>query len=74
MEMRTFKADEVKTGYHPLGYLIDKTAEPLNRYTLWTMDADGQWRDAKPVCFHSLPQEGWIAMDAFDWKKDREKR
>jgi len=51
---------EIDTGYHPLGFRIDKGADPLNRYTKWTIDSDGNWINSKPVCFHSLPTDGWI--------------
>ena len=27
------------------------------------------WCNPKPVCFDSLPQQGWIAKDKFDWNK-----
>jgi len=61
------KAGEIETGYHPQGYRIDKTTGPLNRYTRWTITPDGRWIDPKPVCFHSLPPDGWLKTDTFDW-------
>jgi hypothetical protein len=56
----TCPATEIEADYHPLGYRIDKGTDPLNRYTRWTIDDNGNWIDGKPVCFHSLPTEGWV--------------
>ncbi|MBN1366137.1 MAG: hypothetical protein JW976_15135 [Syntrophaceae bacterium] len=56
----TFKANEIEIGYHPSGYKIDKTASPMDRYTQWEIDKNGQWYDSKPVCFQSMPDQGWI--------------
>jgi len=64
---KTFKATEITIGYHPDGYRIDKTASPINRYTKWRIQPDGQWTEASPVCFHSLPAQGWHKCEAFDW-------
>jgi hypothetical protein len=61
------RASEVETGYHPEGYRIDKTAAPMNRYTRWTVGADGRWSQPEPVCFDSLPEDGWTACEGFDW-------
>ena len=63
------KADDVNIGYHPDGYRIDKTTGPMNRYTKWEVDANGRWGNPTPVCFHSLPAEGWITAERFDWDK-----
>ena len=63
-----FRANEIETGYHPEGYRIDKTASPMNRYTRWRIAPDGEWCDPTPVCFDSLPQEGWLKAKAFDWE------
>ena len=57
----TVSADEIEIGYHPDGYRIDKNAEPMYRYTRWTVSDNGQWTDPQPVCFHSMPQSGWTA-------------
>lgn len=65
--METFKAGEINIGYHPDGYRIDKTASPMNRYTQWNVLADGKWEKPDPVCFDSLPQDGWIKAESFDW-------
>ena len=65
--MRTYKAEEVKTGYQPDGYRIDKTASPMNRYTKWEINSDGKWINPKPVCFDSMPEEGWIKVEGFNW-------
>lgn len=65
----TWPATEITTGYHPSGFKIDKTTDPLNRYTLWTIKDDGKWVDAKPVCFHSLPEDGWIKLDKINWNE-----
>jgi hypothetical protein len=65
--METFKATKIHVGYHPNGCRIDKTASPMNRYTQWVVSPDGQWRDPKPVCFHSLPKNGWFKADFFYW-------
>jgi len=66
---QTFSATEIKVGFHPAGYRIDKTASPMNRYTKWEILQGDQWRNPKPVCFDSLPQQGWFAKDKFDWDK-----
>lgn len=58
---------EVTIGFHPAGYLIDKTASPMNRYTKWDIVQGNHWRHPKPVCFDALPQHGWFAKDKFDW-------
>jgi hypothetical protein len=65
----TFKAAEIQIGYHPEGYRIDKTASAMNLYTRWEIK-DGKWGNPKSVCFDSLPQDGWIKADSFDWKKE----
>ena len=59
----TYHTTEIETGYHPQGYRIDKRTKSLSRYTQWTINADGKWVDAKPVCFHSLPVDGWIRVE-----------
>jgi hypothetical protein len=61
------QAKDVTVGFHPDGYRIDKTASPMNRYTKWDILHDNQWCNSKPVCFDSLPQSGWIAVDKYDW-------
>ena len=60
---------DVTVGFHPDGYRIDKTAAPMNRYTKWEIIQGKGWCDPKPVCFHSMPEKGWIATDKFDWDK-----
>ncbi len=65
--MKTFKAMRIDIGYHRDGYRIDKTASAMNRYTQWEISADEKWSNPKPVCFHSLPEEGWLKADEFDW-------
>ena len=69
MMEQTFTPTEIEVGFHSDGYRIDKTATPMNRYTLWQLLPDGRWRNPKPVCFDSLPKQGWIAKDKFDWDK-----
>ena len=64
---QTFSATEIKVGFHSDGYRIDKTASAMNRYTKWEISQGDKWRNPKPVCFDSLPQQGWIAVDKFDW-------
>ncbi len=66
----TLNARDVKTGYHPSGYRIDKSASPMNRYTKWEVTEGGQekWKNPQPVCFDSLPESGWIQADNFDWE------
>jgi len=64
---QTFKAIEISVGFHPDGYRIDKTASPMNRYTKWQILPGNQWCNPEPVCFDSLPQQGWFAKDRFDW-------
>jgi len=39
----------------------------MNRYTKWDILQGNHWCNPKPVCFDSLPQNGWIAKDKFDW-------
>lgn len=63
----TYKANEIDIGYHPEGYRIDKTASPMNRYTQWEIDSDGKWMNPKPVCFDSMPEDGWIKVEKFNW-------
>ncbi|MBN1675176.1 MAG: hypothetical protein JXR37_29315 [Kiritimatiellae bacterium] len=65
------RAADVEIGYHPDGYCIDKTASPMDRYTQWHISPEGRWTAPKPVCFHALPQTGWIAADGFDWERGR---
>ncbi len=65
-----FEATEIDVGFHLDGYRIDKTASPMNRYTKWEILAGNRWAHPTPVCFHSLPQEGWIKKDRFDWSED----
>ena len=64
---QTFKATDIKVGFHPEGYRIDKTASPMNRYTKWEISPEHQWHNPKPVCFDSLPPDGWFKKDKFDW-------
>ena len=66
---QTFNAAEITVGFHPDGYRIDKTASPMNRYTKWQVQSGNRWRNPEPVCFDSLPQQGWFAKDKFDWDK-----
>lgn len=67
----TYDADEVQVAYHPYGFRIDKTADPLNRYTKWEITDDNQWKNPTPVCFHSMPGKGWIKVDSFDWNTQK---
>jgi hypothetical protein len=69
MTDKIFDAKEITVGFHPDGYRIDKTASPMNRYTRWKITDDNQWCNPKPVCFDSLPQNGWIAVDKYDWNQ-----
>ena len=62
------KASEINIGFHPAGYRIDKTASPMNRYTKWEILQGDKWCNPKPVCFDSLPRQGWFAVDKFDWE------
>ena len=62
-------ATDVTVGFHPNGYRIDKTASPMNRYTKWEILPGNKWHNPEPICFNSLPQEGWFAKDRFDWDK-----
>ena len=63
------KAKDVTVGFHPDGYRIDKKAAPMNRYTKWEIIKGKGWCDPKPVCFHSMPGKGWVAIDKFDWDR-----
>lgn len=60
--MKTFKASEIKVGSHPGGFRIDKTAAPMEMYTRWDI-REGVWKKPRPVCFDSLPQDGWHKLD-----------
>ena len=64
---KTYMANEIEVGYHPDGYRIDKTVSPMNRYTKWEINSDGKWMNPKPVCFDSMPEEGWIKAEKFNW-------
>jgi len=66
---QTLDAREVRVGFHPDGYRIDKTASAMNRYTKWQTKPGDRWRNPEPVCFDSLPQQGWFAIDKFDWDR-----
>ena len=66
---QTFTATEINVGFHPNGYRIDKRASPMNRYTKWEILSGNKWHNPEPICFDSLPQEGWFAKDRFDWNK-----
>lgn len=59
---------EVRIGIHSQGFKIDKTASAMNRYTKWQIKSDGSWCNPKPVCFHSLPEDGWQSVDKIDWQ------
>ncbi len=63
------RAEDVTVGFHPDGYRIDKTAAPMNRYTKWRIEQGNRWCDPRPVCFHSMPSEGWIIKDKFNWEE-----
>ena len=62
-----FCSNEITIGFHPDGYRIDKTASPINRYTKWQFFNGQRWCNPKAVCFDSLPHNGWIKVDKFDW-------
>ena len=64
---QTFEAREINIGYHPRGYRIDKTASAMNRYTRWRIAPEGEWVNPEPVCFDSMPQEGWLKAKGFSW-------
>lgn len=66
MMEQTFTPTEIEVGFHPDGYRIDKTATPMNRYTQWQILPDGRWCNPKPVCFDSLPKQGWFAKEKFE--------
>ena len=70
----TFNAQEIEIGYHSDGYRIDKTASAMDRYTKWDILDGGQWENPTPVCFHSLPDEGWYTCENFDPGKTGEGR
>ena len=66
---QTFNVTQIDIGFHPAGYRIDKTASPMNRYTKWDILQGNHWCNPKPVCFDSLPEQGWFAKDKFDWDR-----
>lgn len=68
--IQTFDVTEIEVGFHPEGYRIDKTASPMNRYTKWQVSKENRWSDPGPVCFDSMPENGWIKADGFDWQKE----
>ena len=63
---KIFNASDIKKGFHPDGYRIDKTAPPMDFYTKWEITSDGKWINPKPSCFDSMPQQGWNKTDSFD--------
>jgi len=67
MEKNTCRPEEIRIGFHPDGYRIDKTAPPLYLYTKWIIEKGGLWHSPKAVCFHSLPADGWTRTEGFDW-------
>lgn len=67
LKTKTCLANEISVGYHPRGYRIDKTVSPMNRYTKWEINSDGKWMNPKPVCFDSMPEEGWVKVEEFNW-------
>jgi len=64
---QTFKAAEIKIGFHPDGYRIDKTASPMKLYTKWQISENGKWHSPKPVDFDALPEDGWFKAEELDW-------
>ena len=62
----TYSASEIKKGYHPGGYRIDKTASPMDYYTKWEITPEGKWINMKATCFDSMPQAGWHKAETFD--------
>ena len=66
---QTLNAEQITVGFHPDGYRIDKTASAMNRYTKWQIVTVNKLCNPEPVCFDSLPQQGWFAKDRFDWDK-----
>jgi hypothetical protein len=64
---QTFEVKDITVGFHPDGYRIDKTASAMERYTQWEILPGNRWQNPRPVCFDSLPREGWFAKDRFDW-------
>lgn len=66
---QTLEAKEVRVGFHPDGYRIDRTASAMNRYTKWQAKPGDRWSNPQPVCFDSLPRQGWLAIDKFDWDR-----
>lgn len=60
---KTYSASEIRKGFHPEGYRIDKTASPMDFYTKWQISSDGKWINPQPTCFDSMPREGWYKTD-----------
>ena len=71
MNNQEFSIEEISIGYHPAGYRIDKTANVMNRYTKWEITDIDQWCNPQAVCFHCLPEQGWLKVDSFDWSNVR---
>ena len=65
--MEMFKVTEIKIGYHPDGFRIDRTASPMNYYTRWDISEDGTWHNPKPVDHDIFPEDGSHKADSFDW-------
>ena len=66
---QTFSSTDIQIGLHPDGYRIDKTASAMNRYTKWDILQGNHWCNPKPVCFDSLPEQGWFKKDKFNWDR-----
>jgi len=67
----SFYASEIRKGFHPDGYRIDKTASPMDYYTKWDITPEGKWINPKATCFDSMPQEGWHKTDSFNGEKSQ---
>lgn len=55
----TYDKSEIRKGFHPEGYKIDKSGSPMDFYTRWEISPEGPWSNPKPTCFDSMPDKGW---------------
>ena len=64
---KVYSVKEITTGFHPVGFRIDKTTSPINFYTKWQISEGGAWHSPEPVDFMAFPEKGRIKSEGFDW-------
>ncbi len=60
MNQDIFKIDEIKAGYHPDGFTIDRDVVEIKKYTKWRITSNGSWTAPTPIKFDELPKSGWF--------------